>query len=338
MDEDDTHCYKVSQRCPIESSFYGAYLSEGAAIFFTMAFALLFLAQVFQGFRAKTWSYMIWLGIGTTFEFLGHFARYGLAKNPWGQNYFIMSFMTLLLAPTFVAAAISVTFKYLVIWYGAQWSLLKPRLYPLVFVGTDFISIFVQIAGGGLAALGSIGNGPAAMQKLGLVLVIGGVSFQVVNMLCCGTLMLTYTRRRIQAIKSRDLLVGSGTPEYAPGLIDIGKIPLIREEATQQESRKVRWFVFALGISYACIIIRCIYRIPEMIPETQRDVMKNEPLFLVFDATAMLVAIGAVTLLHPCYFFPYLGLKKSQKSQVQVYQDFGMQSSSALIGQQQGHV
>ncbi|KAF5670895.1 phospholipid-translocating ATPase [Fusarium heterosporum] len=332
------NCHEVSQRCPVEFTVYGDYLSKGATVFFTMAFALLFLAQVFQGFRAKTWSYMIWLGIGTAFETAGHVARYGLAKDPWEQNYFLVSYITLLLAPTLVAAAISVTFKHLVIWYGAQWSLLKPRLYPLVFVGTDFISIFIQIVGGGLAALNTMGKGSKTTQKLGEILVIGGVSFQVANMLCCGTLMLIYIQRRKQALKSRDPLMGSGPPRYTPGLPDRGRIPIAREEATPQEARKVRWFVYALGVAYVCIIIRCVYRIAETIPEIQIDVLRNEPLFLVFDAAAMLVSIGAVTLLHPCYFFPYLGVKKSQKNQGKIYQDFRMQSNSALVGQQQGHV
>ncbi|KAM0343932.1 hypothetical protein ACHAPU_007986 [Fusarium lateritium] len=313
------NCDEVSQRCPVEFTVYGDYLSKGAAAFFTIAFALLLLAQTFQGFRAKTWSYMIWLGIGTAFETLGHVARYGLAKDPWEQNYFLVSYITLLLAPTLVAAAISVTFKHLVIWYGAQWSLLKPRLYPLVFVGTDFISIFIQIVGGGLAALNTMGKGSKTTQKLGEILVIGGVSFQVANMLCCGTLMLIYSRRRKQAMKSQDPLLGSGPPLYTSGLPDRGRIPISREEATQQEARKVR-----------CIA--------ETIPAIQIDVLRNEPLFLVFDAAAMLVSIGAVTVLHPCYFFPYLGLKKSAKNQGKVYQDFRMQSNSALAGQQQGRV
>jgi hypothetical protein len=57
------------------------------------------------------------------------------------------------------------------------------------------------------------------------------------------------------------------------------------------------------------------------------------------DAAMMLVSIAAVTVLHPCYFFPYLGLKKNKKNQGKAYERFQMENS-ALGGQpqQQGHV
>lgn len=255
------NCKEVSDKCPVEFTIYGDNLSEGAAAFFAIAFALLFFAQIFQGFRAKTWSYMIWLGIGTVFEVLGHVGRFGLARNPWQQNVFIISYITLLLAPTLVAAAISVTFKHIVIWYGAKWSLLKPRLYPLVFVGTDFVSIFIQVVGGGLTAMQTLGKGSETTKKLGEILVTGGVAFQVANMLCCGTLMLIYARRRSQAMKHQDPLMGaSGPPMYSAGTPMRDKVPVAREEATIQEAKKARWFVYCLGIAYLAIIIRCIYR------------------------------------------------------------------------------
>jgi hypothetical protein len=254
------NCDEISTRCPVEFTIYGDYLSKGASAFFAVAFTLLLIVQVFQGFRARTWSYMIWLGIGTGFEIIGHLARFGLAKDPWEKNYFLISYLTLLLAPTLVAAAISVTFKHLVIWYGAKWSLLKPKLYPLVFVGTDFISIFVQLVGGALVAMFTMGNGSETTKTIGETMVIGGVAFQVANMLCCGSLMLFYARRRTQAMKSSDPLIGNTPPQYSTGLPDRGQIPVSREEATRQEAKKARWFVYALGVAYVCIIIRCIYR------------------------------------------------------------------------------
>jgi hypothetical protein len=255
------NCDEVTDKCAVEFTIYGDYLSGGAAGFYTIAFGLLLLAQIFQGIRAKTWSYMIWLGIGTIFEVVGHVARFSLSRNPWQQNMFIISYLTLLLAPTLVAAAISVTFKHIVMWYGAKWSLLKPRLYPLVFVGTDFVSIFIQVVGGGLTALETVGKGSKTTKKLGEILVTGGVAFQVANMLCCGTLMLIYARRRSQAMKSRDPLMGGAAPPiYSTGAPTRDKVPVAREEATVQEAKKVHWFVYCLGLAYVCIIVRCIYR------------------------------------------------------------------------------
>ncbi|KAF4452870.1 phospholipid-translocating ATPase [Fusarium albosuccineum] len=320
------NCDEVSDQCQVEFTIYGADLSTAAAIFFFAAFVVLFLAQIFFGIRAKTWSYATWLGLGTLLEIVGYAGRYSLSKNPWGLNAFIVQYLTLLLAPTLIAAAISVTFKHLVIWYGPQWSLLRPKLYPWVFVGTDFLSIFIQIVGGGLISLNSTGNGSETTQKLGEALVIGGVAFQVANMLCCAGLMLMYARRRNKAMKSGVRPINSasnlnGTPSGIPAG---GKVPLSRVEATQKEATRTRLFIYALGVAYAAIIIRCGYRIAETIPSLSHDVMRNETLFLVLDGGMVLLAIGAVTILHPCVFFPFLGVKTKDRKEGEAGETYAM--------------
>lgn len=251
-------CSELSDRCPIEFTVYGTRLNEGTAIFFGVAFLICLIAQLYFGIRAKTWSYMIWLGIGTAFEVIGYIGRFMLAKNPWSMNAFIISYITLLLAPTLVAAAISVTFKSIVIWYGKQWSVLRPALYPWVFVGTDFFSIFVQVVGGGATATATIGKGSDTVKKIGEALVIAGVAFQVANMLVCGTLMLIYTKRRKAAIKAGlEVLGTTSRPGSTGGPEDK---PMSRSIATEKEAKRTKLFVYALAVAYVGIIIRCTYR------------------------------------------------------------------------------
>lgn len=255
-------CDEVSDLCPVEATIYGAELSKGAAVFFGIAFLTCFIVQIYFGIRARTWSFLIWLGLGTIFECLGYLARFSLARNPWSLNSFIVQYLTLLLAPTLVAAAISVTFKSIVIWYGKQWSVLRPALYPWVFVGTDFLSIFIQIVGGGATAAATTGNAGEGVRKLGEALVIGGVAFQVANMMLCGGLMLTYTKRRMSAIKSGvHVLQGEGQREF--GSVDMGKRgrkAMSRVSASEKEAKHTRLFVYALAVAYVAIIIRCSYR------------------------------------------------------------------------------
>ncbi|KAL2881514.1 hypothetical protein SGCOL_003081 [Colletotrichum sp. CLE4] len=142
-------CKSLPPTCPIEYTFYGTPLSKPASTFFSITFALLLLLQLYHGIKSRTWSYYPWLGIGTLFECLGYLAR-AKPRDPM--------ILTLLLVPTLVAAAISVTFKYLVIWNGSQWSVMRPSLYPWVFVGSNFVSIVVQVIGGGAMAAGATGN------------------------------------------------------------------------------------------------------------------------------------------------------------------------------------
>jgi hypothetical protein len=50
--------------------------------------------------------------------------------------------------------------------------------------------------------------------------------------------------------------------------------------------------------------------IAETIPEISRDVMSNEPLFLILDGTMILIAVACVTGLHPARTFPFLVVKE----------------------------
>lgn len=256
-------CDEVSDLCPVEFTIYGTYLSKGAAYFFGIAFAICLVVQLYFGIKAKTWSFLVWLGIGTGFEVIGYWARTRLADNPWSLNSFIANYLALLLAPTLVAAAISVTFKSIVIWYGPQWSVLRPSLYPWVFVGTDFLSIFIQVIGGGATAANAAGEGSESLAKLGEALVIGGVAFQVANMLLCGGLMLIYAwRRRSAGQKGVGLLEGENQSGYAQQGYgrSMAGVAMSRSMATEQEAKRVRLFVYALVVAYVAIIIRCAYR------------------------------------------------------------------------------
>ncbi|KAH7311524.1 RTA1 like protein-domain-containing protein [Stachybotrys elegans] len=306
-----SNCDEVDDRCAIEFTVYGTELSGPAAVFFAIVYILLLLAQLYFGFRGRMWSFTIWLGLGSLLEILGYLGRFALSRNPWELNAFIVQYVCLLLAPTLVAAAISVTFKHLVIWYGSRWSLLRPRLYPWVFVGTDFISIFIQVIGGGVSAQNAAGEGNETTQTLAEALIIGGVAFQVANMLCCAALMLVYARRRRSEIGKGFMSIDSQA-NLTPGTYGApprGPVPTSRSEATLEEAKRVRWFIYGLGLAYTLIIIRCIYRIAETIPEISLEVMRNEPLFLVFDGAMIFIAVLTVTVLHPQRCFPFLGLK-----------------------------
>ncbi|KAJ4135302.1 hypothetical protein NW768_004927 [Fusarium equiseti] len=297
------NCDEVTSRCKVEYTVFGDYLSTGASGFFLVAFALLLLMQLWYGFRGRMWSYMIWLALGTFFEFIGYCGRYVLSKNPWAMKAFLIQYLTLLLAPTLVAAAISITFKHLVLWYGPQWSLLRPRLYPLVFVGTDIISIFVQVVGGGMTAASTTGNGNESTKKLGEGLVIGGVIFQAVNMMCCATLMFIYAKRRKSSLR--------GGFQQMNG----GETPPATLEHSARKGKRTKRFCSILAVAYIAIIIRCVYRIFETVPATSGKVMRNEPLFYVFDGAMILLAVGLVTIFHPYKMFPFLSQKGKQAQQ-----------------------
>ncbi|KAI8648168.1 hypothetical protein NCS57_01484600 [Fusarium keratoplasticum] len=270
-------CDEVTPQCPVEATLYGDYFTKGPIIFFAVAFGLLLLYQIWFTFKSRAWGFSIWLILGTVFEMVGYSSRMEMVDNPWKKDPFQKQLLLLILAPTLIAASIAVTFKHLVLYYGPDLSVLRPRWYPFVFVGTDIIAIIIQ--GAGAAFL------------------VGGVSFQLVNMLGCGLLMVIFWKR-YQLLKHdgkkterRDVLIQDG-------------------QVDSTEYRNLRWFVWAIFAAYILIIIRCIYRVPEMALGWGSSLMQNEALFYILDGVMILLAVTIICAFHPARFFPRLGRAK----------------------------
>lgn len=135
-------CDRVTPQCPVEATTYGAFFTLSACIIFTVFHALCLIYQMGVLAWGRTWSFSIFLAIGTAFELMGYAARISMTPigTVWSYPAFVIQLLMLILGPTLVAAAISVTFKWIVVQEGVQWSVLKPKWYPWVFVGTDFLS------------------------------------------------------------------------------------------------------------------------------------------------------------------------------------------------------
>ncbi|KAM0270420.1 hypothetical protein ACHAQH_009455 [Verticillium albo-atrum] len=311
-----TTCDGVSERCPVSATVYGDYFTTGACAFFVAAHTVLLIAQAYLGWRSKAWSFAAYLAIGTSFEIMGYAARIAMSYNPWSYEGFVIQLLMLILGPTLVAASISVTFKHLVLWYGPQWSFIKPRLYPWVFVGTDFFSIVIQAAGGGVSSVATDGEEPnQSLLDVGSGLLVAGVVFQVVNMVFCGGLMLLYIWRRNRALKRAESGAGAAaavesgdtTSSSASGRVAAGAGKMDRTK-----DPKVKKFIWAITGAYIAIIVRCIYRIPEMQTGWASELMQNETTFLILDGTMILIAVLTLTTFHPAFFFPFLGKGKGR--------------------------
>ncbi|KAM0285828.1 hypothetical protein ACHAQH_001290 [Verticillium albo-atrum] len=251
------NCDEVSPKCPVEATLYGDYFTAIACIFFAAIYTICLLTQVYFGYLSKAWSFAIWLGIGTFFELAGYVARTVMSKDPWNFNAFFVQNLTLILGPTLIAAAISITFKNVVIWYGAEYSWLRPSLYPWVFVGTDMISIVVQSAGGGLSA--AFSDNPD-MMSIANTMLIGGTIFQVINMAICGGLMLHFYWQRRRANYGRSRLGSMGHESTTQLTLD-GQVKAGSRDFTNPRTEyRVSTFVRAIACAYVAILIRCIYR------------------------------------------------------------------------------
>lgn len=261
-------CHEVSEACPVAATTYGYYPQLGPNAFFLAFFAALFFASFSIGIWSKTWTYTLALCGGTFLEALGYLGRVMQHSNPWQKAAFEMQICCLVLAPSFVAAAIYLTLKHFVLYCGPKYSLLKANLYPWVFVGCDFASIVLQAIGGGIAAGGGSSDN-INIVNAGNNLIVTGIAFQVATMTVCGVLVLVYLWRYRKARAERHASDEKSTFEMS--------------KTNGAVSRKLYIFGAMLVLAYFTVLIRCIYRLPEMAGGWGNPLMRKEKEFLLLD-------------------------------------------------------
>ncbi len=280
------NCTAITPECPLEASIYGYYPNLGVNAFFLAAFAILTILNFAFGIRYKTWTYMIAMFFGCMGETVGYVGRVLLHYNPFSQVGFEMQICCLIISPAFIAAAIYLTLKHVVLCFGPEHSRLKPRYYTWIFICCDIFTLILQGCGGGIAASANTNN----LQKVGNDLMMAGIVLQVVILLAFATAASNYLLR----------LSRSGTP-------------LSPSARAVKADKKFQLFVVGLVLAFITVFTRCCYRIAEMAGGWANPIMQDQTDFIVLDGVMVLVASISLTVLHPGYCFPRLA--SSWKSQ-----------------------
>ncbi|KAK7755500.1 hypothetical protein SLS62_002432 [Diatrype stigma] len=289
---DGPMCTEVSPACPVEATTYGYYPVFWANVALCAAFGLLGVLQLLLGALTRVRAYSAVLACGCLLECVGYVGRLLMRRNPWDPAGIKMQIVCLIIAPSFTAAGVYLTLKHTVTHNGPQHSRLRPNLYTWVFVGCDLGSICLQAIGGGVAASAS-DTGSADMLHAGNDIIIAGIAFQVATMLACGLL----------------------AAEFIVKLVRHRRASNIRAVSAQEKSGdvKAQTFQFAVMFAYLLILIRCIYRIPEMAGGWGNPRMRNEQDFLILDGLMIVLASAALTLFHPGFFYPQMRSKPKNK-------------------------
>jgi hypothetical protein len=297
------NCFAVSPECPISGTLYGYSPNLGANVFFAALFGTLLLAQIIIGSWTRTWTYMLAVGLGVFGEMVGYIGRLIMHKNPWSNGGFEMQICCLVLAPSFLAAGIYLTLKHMVLYLGPEYSRMKAKWYPWIFVGSDLGSIIIQAIGGGVAASAKNGSNRSLLSA-GDALIITGIALQSVTMFICGSVVLDFVLRRRKARTDK-----AETEGAAPPSMDATALP---NDASTTSPLQFRIFCWAIGFSFLTILIRCIYRIPEMAGGWGNPRMRDEPTFLVLDGGMVALASISFTVAHPGFMFPRM--RRSKKT------------------------
>ncbi|RDW91759.1 putative RTA1 protein [Coleophoma crateriformis] len=280
-------CIAVTPECPVSATLYGYAPNLGGNAFFAALFAVLLIAQVVIGSLTRTWTFMLAVGLGLFGEMVGYIGRLIMYNNAWSETGFEIQICCLVLAPSFLAAGIYLTLKHMVLYCGPEYSRLKAKWYPWIFIGSDLGSIIVQAIGGGVAA-SSKHSGNKSLLNAGDALIIAGIALQCVTMLVCGGLVWDFFQRRKAKMQNKRQTEAS---------------TLVNDISTQSPLR-FRIFCWSIGFAYVTILIRCIYRLPEMAGGWGNPRMKVEPEFLVLDGMMVALASVAFTVAHPGLMFP----------------------------------
>lgn len=232
---DYSQCTHVTPQCPVEATTYGYYPNLSGNIILCVVFGICLILQLGLSIKGQTWTWMIGLFIGCGLEFAGYIGRILMHSNPWSQNAFRLQIITLILGPSFIAAGIDLTLKHLVIYFGPQYSLIRPVLYTWLFIGLDIFSILLQAAGGGIAASGDSAGANPSLLNSGNNLILAGIALQVAQLVAFGVVSVYYAFNvfRHRKTSERD---GPRTPG------------------------SLKYFMFMIAVGYVFILLRCIYR------------------------------------------------------------------------------
>ncbi|OBT62473.1 hypothetical protein VE03_07988 [Pseudogymnoascus sp. 23342-1-I1] len=240
---------------------------------YAAAFGLLLVAQLGLGIKYKTWGFMVGMICGLMIEIVGYGGRIMLHNNPFDFNNFVIYLVCLTISPAFLAGALYLCLSRIVIIYGQHISRFSPRTYAITFMTSDFISLVLQGAGGGLAA--------TAMTKsegdTGKAIMVAGVVFQVVSLLTFMGLWLEFILRLHRTNESD------------------------RDErfAQLRATKKFTWFQYALGTAVVLVFIRSVYRIAELQQGFDGPIANDELSFMILEGPMIFLAVLAMTVLHP---------------------------------------
>ena len=264
------------ETCPIEDAFVQYQPTIVGNAIYLGFFALLLIAQIIQLVRYRTLGFSIGLFCGISLEIVGYVGRILLHDNPFDLNSFIIYLVCLTIAPAFIMASIYITIGRIVIAYGTQHSRVKPRDYAIICVVCDIISLILQAAGGGIAAVSVKSDGNDVL--LGTHIMVAGLAFQLFSTLLFAVLVADFARR-----------VRNG--DRNPGFVDL------------TQSGRWKGFLIALVVATVCVLVRSAFRVDELQGGFGSEVANNQTLFMVFEGPFIIVACLALTLFHPGFGF-----------------------------------
>jgi hypothetical protein len=254
--------------------------------------------------KYKTWGYLAAIIGGAGLEIIGYIGRIMLWQDDFNNNNFIIYLVGLTIGPAFFSAAIYLCLARIIAIYGPGLSILTPRLIAIFFVGSDFLSLVLQAAGGAIASTANT----HATSQVGINLMIAGLSTQVVSM----TAFVLVCMQLAWAVRKHPERVSTEYEEmrrsrrfrlflwceyhHCSSFTYAYSLPIL----ISSYYVLVTDIIFtAIGICTIAILIRCSFRVAELSKGFNGSIANNEVEFMVLDGMLMSIVIILLTVAHP---------------------------------------
>jgi len=99
------------ETCDLSMSSYDYIPTLAGNAIFTAIFGLLVLIHLFFGIKHKTWGYMFAIIAGLLLETIGYVCRVILNDTPFEHNLFLVSLVTLTIAPALLTAGVIILYQ-----------------------------------------------------------------------------------------------------------------------------------------------------------------------------------------------------------------------------------
>ncbi|TFK26903.1 RTA1-domain-containing protein [Coprinopsis marcescibilis] len=271
-----------------ESGGHGYIPSQKSAIIFIAIFALSTIAHIVQLSKKRTWFMIQTIVLCGVLESVGWGGRLWMHYEPESGIAFNIQIVLLILGPTPLLAANFVIFGRIIRRLGQRYSRMRPRMYTIIFVSCDVISLGIQGAGGALAASADDLEG----ANKGAKIMLGGIVFQLVVIVVYSVLGLEYFVRFIQ-----DRPIGR-TASTALDEKALNPQGLVKRDQVRL-TRKIKMMLFALVFTTVLLFIRAIYRTLELAEGWEGRIIQTELYFDVLDGAMIVLAIFTFNVAHP---------------------------------------
>lgn len=237
-------------------------------------------------------------------EVIGYAGRVVSHYNVYKVHPYVAQMVCLTIAPVFTMGGMYYQMAKLIEIYGHRFSFLSsPTAYSYFFIAFDIVSLAVQAAGGGVAAVAADDHNSA---RTGTKTFIGGLSLQVATMSIFMMLWVWFCYNVY--VKPRMKHSNSKWPSFKvlrtdPTVVDY----LYREKYTDLRINPNRWvfqyFPLAFSVAVCCVFARCAYRLAELVNGWSGWIITHENYFIILDGLMMLLATVLMTIFHPGFAF-----------------------------------